>query len=207
MKSMMTVLLLAPLSGCLMEVMTTTAIQGELAAQNATAATQALDHAKQTANDLSARNNGLTPAVSSITAADRTSKQKIQAAINRYGQAAGYYPPTLQTLVQFGYIDALPKTSGGQDFLFNAQTGLLQHPAELAAQHSPSAANAGRGAPSGGAGVMGETMTGIGVQNQLNGMNNSGVSNAGSAARSGVRGTSGSYGDRQMKALKDLNLD
>lgn len=208
MKSIAMTIMLLPLTGCLMEVMTTTAIEGDLAAQNASAATRALEKAKETANGVSARNEALMPAQGAgITAADRANKQKIQNAINRYGQATGYYPPTLQTLVQFGYLDALPKTSSGQDFLFNAQTGALNHPLELAAQTSAQPQASRRGTPSGGVGVMGETMTGLAVQNQLNSMNNSGVSNVGSAARAGARGTTGNYSDRQMQTLKDLDLD
>lgn len=207
MKRFAVLLLLIPLSGCLAEVLTTTAIQGELAAENASAASRALDKAKQTAAQTSANNAALFPN-NSITPADQQAKEQIRQAINNYGQAVGYYPPSLQALVQYGYLQSVPKTSSGKDFVFHPENGALYHPAELAqqqAQQDP--AQQRSGASAGGAGLMGETMTGIGVQNELNSMNNSGVSNTGSAARSGARDQSGTYSDRQMQTLKDLNLD
>ncbi len=202
-------ILTVSLSGCLVETLTTTAIQGELAAQNAAAATQVLDHAKQNVGQISANQNaamqqaaGTAPA-SGMTQADIANKEKIRQAINKYGQAVGYYPPSLQALVQYGYMTVVPKTSSGQDFVFYTENGGLFHPAELAMQSQPGRGGAGAG----GAGLMGETMTGIGVQQQLNGMNQGGVSNVGSYARQGVRGKSENYSDKQMQTMKDLDLD
>lgn len=200
-------LVAAAAPGCLLDVMTTTAIQGELAKENATAATRALDQAQRTADDVSSRNASLNAQPQPITAADRANKEKIRQAINSYGQAVGYYPPSLQALVQYGYLDELPKTSNGQDFIFYPENGALYHPAELARQQQPNAQPQANRNRAGGAGPLGETMTGIGIQRELNGMNQSGVSNAGNAARSGARGVAGNYGDRQMQAVKELGLD
>lgn len=239
-------------TGCLVEVLTTTAIQGELAAQNATAATAALGKAKQTTAETTLRQGintyyaekgqyprtleALVPnwvaavpkqpngqpynydpltgwfgagAPPAITSADRQNKQKIRNAVNQYGQAVGYYPPSLDALVTYGYLDAVPKTSRGEDFFFNPQDGTLLHPAEVFGNtsggnvaHTPR----GGGVGVGGAGPMGEAMTGIAIQNQLGNMGG-GASQTGSRMRQGARDQSGAYSDRQMDALKKYGVD
>lgn len=256
MKHLVLVLLVVPFSGCLLELLTTTAIQGELAAENASTATRALDHAKKATQSTSLQRaintyhaekgayppslDALVPRyidsvptqpngqpypydpatgqlrapggqLNAITSADRKNMQRIQEAINQYGRSTGYYPPSLQALEQYGYLKSVPKTSAGEDFIFYPSTGALRHPAEFRASTSPSGSTQPQqrsgGIPTGGSGAMAETMTGIGIQRELGNMNNSGVSNAGSAARSGARGRAGNYSNRQMKTLRNLDLD
>ena len=247
-----TLFLVGATTGCLVEVLTTTAIQGELAAQNASAASRQLSKAKESTAEITLRQGIATyyaekghypptlealvpnwvaavpmqpngqpynydPATGwfgagpppAITSADRQNKQKIQNAVNQYGTAVGYYPPSLDALVTYGYLDAVPNTSRGEDFFFNPQDGTLLHPAEVFGNasggnvaHTPR----GGGVGVGGAGPLGEAMTGIAIQNELGNMG-SGASQTGSRMRQGTRDQSATYSDRQMEALKKYGID
>jgi hypothetical protein len=136
------------------------------------------------------------------TEPDRLKIQEIKQAITRYGMATGYYPPTLQALVP-AYLPALPKTTSGHDFAYNNQNGEVWHPAQTQAQ--PQQVYAPRPQTGvGGAGPMGEVMTGIGIQNQLNSMSNSGSSAAGSRMREGAGQVQDDYSARQQRALEQL---
>lgn len=147
------------------------------------------------------------------TTADMERLQQIQSAIARYAQEKRAYPPSLQALVP-GYLVFLPKTEAGQDFTYSAQSGMAVHPSQqMAATASPQApagaATRPAGRPTaglGGAGPMGEVMTGIGMQNQLNSMSNAGTSAAGGYARRGVQNATQQQNQNQEKALKDLGM-
>lgn len=139
-----------------------------------------------------------------VTAEDRRNLALIRQAVTRYGQATGYYPASLQALVQYNYLQSVPKTSSGQDFFFNPQDGALRHPAE-GAQRSSASPRRGTG-PGGGVGLVGEAVTGIGMRNQLGNMNNAGTSSAGGYARRGVGNATNQHNQRQSQALKDLGL-
>jgi len=142
------------------------------------------------------------------TAADRQKMNQILVAIDGYGRATGYYPPSLAALVPT-YLPSVPKTDAGEDFLFDPVVGALRHPAE-----GRGGSMAGRPAPApqsrpvgvGGAGPMGEVMTGIGIQNQLNSMSNSGSSAAGSYARQSIGNTTGQHNQQQEQAMDNLGL-
>jgi hypothetical protein len=97
-----------------MEVMTTTAIQGELAAQNASAANRTLSYAK-----------------------DNQAKAQLQHGINTYTAEHGQYPASLQMLVP-DYLASVPMQSTGEPFGYNPANGTIatgaaaqtmQHPA------------------------------------------------------------------------------
>lgn len=257
MKRICVLVLALALTGCGVELLTTTAIQGQLQAENAKAATRVLEHVgSQTAKinikraiDTYRAEEGVNPPSlealvpkwlprlpiksdgtpyyydpvmaevldeapaapfqQPITADDREFKVGIQRAIVQYGRAMGHYPANLETLVQNNLIPYVPLTSSGQSFIYNPQDGSLFHPAELAAQNTAPGRSRSvqrRGAPMGGAGPLGETMTGIGIQRQLGNMNNSGTSAAGSAARRGVSGVTNRHNQRQSQALRDLDL-
>lgn len=99
------ILALAPLmSGCLMETLTVTAIQGELAAQNAQSATHQLSYAK-----------------------DEKARIALQQAVNQFSAQKGRYPATIEELAP-NYITALPTTADGRAFAYDPQTGKVLHP-------------------------------------------------------------------------------
>ena len=86
-------------SGCLMEVVTVTAIQGEMAAQSAQAGNQALGKAN-----------------------DTKSKIELESAINTYAGLTGHYPTSLDALVP-NYLPTVPAQSNGKLFGYDPKTG------------------------------------------------------------------------------------
>lgn len=91
-------------TGCLLEVMTTTAIQGELAAQNASQGQQALNNAR-----------------------DMKGKTELEQAIKLYAFDTNHYPVMLSDLVP-GYLPAVPMRGNGQPFNYDSSTGkILMH--------------------------------------------------------------------------------
>lgn len=236
------------LSGCLVDVLTSTAIQGELQAQQATAAQNTLNRVKndtgqinlQHAVDIYQAEKGVYPEsldqlvpgfISPIPAradggafgynpvtgtvldddrgpapADYRTMEQIKTAINAYGNATGYYPPTLDTLAQAGYLKTLPRTVSGAEFSYNKLNGAISHPLEGGIPSAAPARNMGGSTPAGGGGPMGEAMTGIAMQEQLNSNNNAGSAAAGSRGRSGARDAAARQTDRQQKALDELGF-
>jgi hypothetical protein len=100
-------LLLIPIvcPGCLVEVLTTTAIQGELAARNAQSGAAALNHAKE-------------------------SRARIEAeqAIRAYQAEKGTYPPSLNALIP-NYLASVPLHPDGRPYGYDPATGkLLEEP-------------------------------------------------------------------------------
>jgi len=69
-----------------------------------------------------------------------------------------------------------------------------------------SASRRARGTGAAGIGPMGEVMTGIGIQNQLNSMSGSATSTAGSYGRYKVNRSTQQHQQRQERALRDLGL-
>lgn len=262
MKTLVIATLIVLLAGCGVELLTTTAIQGELQAQQMTAMKRQLSNAGdqssririQRAIDTYQAENGFYPSslndlvpshIQSIptksdgteygynpttgrlldspmessgpTRADKQKMQSIALAVDKCSRETGYYPFALNDLVPT-YLTHVPKTDSGVAFVYYPEDGSLFHPDELANQMQNAQAygqqqfapqqQSARQVPRGGygAGPMGETMTGIGIQNELNSMNNSGSAAAGSYSRRQLGGTSGTYGDRQSQAMDDLGL-
>jgi hypothetical protein len=139
------------------------------------------------------------------TAGDLEKLAKIQDAINSYGTTVGYYPPSLQALVPT-YLPELPKTDSGQDFVFDPQTGFLGHPGAIMRAPAAQAQRSPNGVAGGGSGPMGEAMTGIAVQNQLNNMGSSATNSAGGYARGSVDGTVNQHNQQQEQAMDQLGL-
>ena len=233
-----TMLMTVPLTGCFVELLTTTAIQGELAAENVKALKrqtgqmgesmgqirlkQAIDtyqaekgyypgslavltpnyipqipvKADGTAygyNPATGRilNRPPTSGAMTITTQDQQNMRTILEAINQYGLATGYYPDSLSQLVP-RFIQSVPRTTSGHPFAYDPPSGALYHPAQL--QQQPNAGQYGqpaqrRGTPVGGGGLLGEQMTAIGMQQELNGMSNAGTSRA--CKRSALRKSNG----------------
>ena len=103
------------LPGCILELLTTTAIQGELQAQNAAAATQQLDRARRMADEM-----------------------KIRQAIDVYRAENRTNPPSLEALVP-DYLDAVPVGPTGEPiYVYDAATGWFGLPSERQAR-SPGA--------------------------------------------------------------------
>jgi hypothetical protein len=113
MKRAMLLLLPLTISGCLAEVLTTTAIQGELAARDAQASAQALRYTQE-------------------------SKAKIEGeqAIRAYQAEHGNYPPSLAALVP-GYLANIPLHADGRPYGYDAATGQLLDRAAPAAAATP----------------------------------------------------------------------
>jgi hypothetical protein len=240
-------------SGCLMELLTTTAIQGELAARDAQAGAQAINYAKESRAKIEAEQaikayqaekgayppsltalipnylasapvhpdgrpygyNPMTgrlledplpaPRSGGFTATDQRNLDAIGDAIYRYWEDTGSYPRMLADL-EPTYLARVPTLESGAAFEYDASTGAVYPPAS--AQSTPAAAAPvarNGGGAIGGVGPMGEVMTGIGIQNELNNMNTSGTSSAGSRARGSVAGIQDSYNTRQNRALNQLD--
>lgn len=259
MRTMLTCLLALALSGCGLEILTTTAVQGQLAAQSANTASRALQYAKdstqqnnaQRAIDLYKAEKGqnppsleaLVPAyldkiptkpdgspygydpstgkllenpvavaaapVAPAGANDWDSLAQINGAIQRYGKDNGVYPASLQMLVP-RYLAALPRTSSGQDFVYDPRYGAAYLPqpgaAPAPAYGATAAAPAQRGMGVAGAGPMAETMTGISISNQLDNMSNAGANAAGGRAGSSLDRSQAQHNQQQEQALQNLGL-
>lgn len=233
------------ISGCGVELLTTTAIRGELDAQQAKSAARQLDYVKDKVGSLQfdqavqayRAEHGVNPPSlealvpkylaqvpkqpdgspfyydpatgrlsaappTGITQADREMMSAIHTAINAYGTATGYYPPTLDDLYP-RYLSQPPRTAEGQHFTYNNQNGQVTHPAQQAGARSPAPAARPGG---GGAGPMGEVMTGIGIQQELGRMSTGGASAAQSRARGGADDVSDQHTQRQMDVMNQLGL-
>lgn len=234
------------LAGCGAELLTTTAIQGELQAQQLSAMQRQVKGAADSSGRIQIERAitayqaekgayppsldalapqylpavprradgapyGYDPATGRLTdgAAPATgpspqdfqTMEQIRAAINRYGTATGYYPPTLDALAP-AYLPAPPRTTAGEQFIYNNQNGYLAHPRQAA-----SAPAASPSPPAlGGAGPMGEVMTGIGMQQQLGGMRQSGASAAGSHARQRLGDVGNTQNERHEQAMDALGM-
>jgi len=90
------------MSGCLVEVLTTTAIQGELASQNAQSATRALNAAKSA-----------------------TARNEVNHALQVYRAEHGAYPPSLEALVP-EYLPRVPTRADGSAYAYDPATGALR---------------------------------------------------------------------------------
>ncbi len=116
MKKLIVVLLVAMMPGCGLELVTTTAIQSELQAEQ-----------------LKAVNGQVS------RASDTTARINIQRAIDTYYAETGRYPATLDELVP-QYLPSLPVTPAGTPYAYDPATGKLQGDAPATA---PAAAGAG----------------------------------------------------------------
>lgn len=233
------------LAGCGAELLTTTAIQGELQAEQAKALKGQIDSAAQTSGRIQieraiqtyrAENGQNPPSLDALvpqylpqvpaqadgspyaydpatgtlgsegtpqgpTSQDHQAMARIRKAINQYGHATGYYPGTLEALVP-RYLPQLPKTASGEQFLYNNQTGEVRHPqaGKTPARRQRGGAAAVSGTP------MSEMMGGMGVQQELNRMNQSGANSAGTRMRHNVRQNAGGRNDQINKAMDGLDL-
>lgn len=125
----------------------------------------------------------------------------IKQAINQYGTAVGYYPPSLDSLAPL-YLPNPPRTVGGAEFVYNNQNGAVTvPPGSYGAAAGPAASM-----PVGGAGPLGETTTAIGMSQQLDSNSNAGASAVGSYGRNAVRGITTGTNDKTNAAMDNLGL-
>ncbi|MBI4558054.1 MAG: hypothetical protein HY706_10780 [Candidatus Hydrogenedentes bacterium] len=260
MKNLTIAILAMSLAGCGVELLTTTAIQGELQAQQLKTVKGNLDYAKEQSAEITLRNAlntyygekgrypgslselvpeyldhvptrpdgtsfGYDPATGRLsdtpaatttpsmaaTTDDSQRLSQISAAIARYGQATGRYPTSLYALVP-EYLPEVPKTASGQAFIYYPQNGALYHPAQLQTPAAPItqpqavSPTPPRRAGVGGVGPMGEMMTGIGIQQELNSMSNVGTSAAQGRAMRGIDNSQQQHQQQQERALNNLGL-
>ncbi|GMV90657.1 MAG: hypothetical protein AMXMBFR82_04350 [Candidatus Hydrogenedentota bacterium] len=254
------VLSLVPLmtTGCMLDMLMSTAIQSELQAEQLGTLQRQLENAQQTTSDIEinhaiqayaaehgeypaslqalvpeyftqvptqpdGRPYGYDPSTGKVlldgpvapqparSQESNTDKMaRIRGAINQYGMATGYYPTSLDQLAPT-YLKEVPKANNGMPFIYDPQTGALyepqgQSPNQVAPYGGQTAQTGTRQPGVGGGGLMGETMTGIGIQNELNSMSSAGSSAAGSRARGGARDIGSQQTQRQEQAMDDLGL-
>lgn len=142
-------------------------------------------------------------AAAAANAIDTHTIQQIKAAINQYGTAVGFYPPSLDALAPV-YLPVAPRTAAGLEFNYNNQDGTVTLP--NGAGPAAYAAPRGGGMPVGGAGPLGEAVTGIGISNQLDNMSTGGTASAGSRTRATARGLQGAGDSRAAAAMDNLGL-
>lgn len=149
------------------------------------------------------------PAAAAITPEDREALQKLKAAVLDYWTSKKVYPSSLYALAP-EFLDSIPATSSGQAFVYDPQTARVYHPAELAPQpgamHTPQTGSGAQRPAAGYGGPMGEAMTGIGIQQELNGMGSAGAAAAGSRARGNVGGVGLGHDAQQQQVMDNLGL-
>ncbi len=137
---------------------------------------------------------------SSIPSEDIRKMEQVKYAIVQYAQATGYYPATLDSLYPT-YLSFVPRTSDGQAFIYNAQTGGVSHPLFAGAQTPQTTTPA---TPVGSY-PMNSVTGGMAVQQQLNSMTNSSGA-VGSYSRQSVQNVQNDYSNKQNKVMDDLGL-
>ena len=234
------------LSGCGVELLATTAVRGELEAQNAKQAVKQLNYVKGKVGSINADQAiqayradkgvnppslealvptylaeipkkadgtayGYDPATGNLLdspggnaslVTDTQRMEQIRKAINQYGTATGYFPPTLDALYP-QYLPQLPRTSSGQQFVYNNQNGYLALPTGQTTPQRQMQQRRGGGA---GVGSMGEVMTGVGMQQELNRQGSSGANAAQSRSRGGINNLSHSHTNTQNQVMDQLGL-
>lgn len=139
--------------------------------------------------------------------ADKRNLEILQTAVANFGRDSGSFPASLDALTP-GYLPFIPMTSAGKPFHYDLATGMVSFTAAPGAP-APRVAGppaAGR-APAGAAGgPLGEALTGIAIQQDLNNMSTAGSSAASSRMRSGARGVQQDHSQRQNQVMDDLGL-
>lgn len=241
MKKLLWLMAAFPLSGCLADVLMTTAVTGELQAKQLAAGKKQIEQAKEMTAETQitqairlyqAEKGKLPPSLESLVpeflpsvptrpdgqpygyepstgqllehpsagqlnAEDWAALDKARAAVQQYGADTTWYPSTLADLVP-KYLPALPTTHDGRAFVYDNQTGQVYPPEQATAV--PRQASPTYTAPTA------EMATGMGVQQQLNSMGQSGVNAAGTRSRQNIDNISTSYGNKQMQAADQLGL-
>lgn len=140
--------------------------------------------------------------VSGASSADLQTIESIKSAIHRYGMATKYYPPTLDALYP-NYLDRLPRTSDGKEFIYNNQNGDVRLPgggfSSPVATQEPSQSG-------GGLSPVGQLLTGGGMQQSLGNGSTAGATAARSHIKNSVQDISQQNTDRQNRVMDQLGL-
>jgi len=136
-----------------------------------------------------------------IPAEDIRKMEQIKFAVVQFAQTTGYYPANLDGLYP-SYLTFVPRTSNGESFIYNPQTGGVLHPLQSAGTNTYS--NPGNSTSSV-ASPMSSVTGGMGIQQQLNSMPNSSGA-VGSHSRQNLQGIQNDYSNKQNKIMDDLGL-
>ena len=99
-------------------------------------------------------------------AIDAQSAERLSKAVNNYARINQQYPPSLHHLVP-DYLAEVPLTTANRQFQYDPRTGKVSNPSPAPAQGNTQ--NAGRRGTGGGGGSLAtESMTGLGVSEELN---------------------------------------
>ena len=247
MRTVLITIMALSLAGCFVEVLTTTAITGELQAQQLSAMKGQIEHAAGTAGKVNLQRavdtyhaekghypktlaevapvyiqsvplqtNGASyaynPATGRISETDGTAPagpvpedlrkmRALSAAIQQHARRTRQFPSNLEMLAP-NYFAEVPRTSTGQAFLYNPQTGRIGHPQATTTPQAPVA----RPRQGYAGGPMGEVMTGIAMQRELNNFSNAGTNAAGNRAGDASRGFGNARSQHQLDTMDDLGL-
>ncbi|HOK09390.1 MAG TPA: hypothetical protein PLT82_02990 [Candidatus Hydrogenedens sp.] len=135
-----------------------------------------------------------------IEPADLRKLEQIKFAVLQYAYTTGYYPTNLDMLYPT-YLSFLPKTSSGEAFVYNPQTGAVMHPKQTSGM--PNTIPSGNPVPINS--PVSPVTGGIAIQQQLNGMTNSSGA-VGSYSRQSVQNIQNDYSNKQNKVMDDLGL-
>ncbi|MFP4501116.1 MAG: hypothetical protein ACLFTT_08965 [Candidatus Hydrogenedentota bacterium] len=124
----------------------------------------------------------------------------VKEAIDAYGRDTGYYPPTLDALVP-RYRHKRPRTVDGEELVYNNQNGYVALPGNAGAAQRPTQDMRQHGAR-GGAGPMGEAMTGIGMQQELGNQSSAGANAGGDHGRRSMDSTTRQHNQRAEEVLR-----
>lgn len=91
-------------------------------------------------------------------AMDAQNLERIQQAIQAFGEDAGYYPASLAVLVP-DYLDAVPTTYDGKAFTYDSRTSVVGLPVKASSKARESTGS--------GLSPVGDAFTGLSVQNEL----------------------------------------
>lgn len=125
--------------------------------------------------------------------------QQIREAITRYGMATGYYPPTLEALYP-SYLSQPPRTSSGEPFIYDNQTGYVAHPRQVGDGNT-----GGHGyAAASGVSPSVDGMTGLSLQQGMSSHGSAGSSP--SRMSEPLRGITQGHNDTQNRVMDNLGL-
>lgn len=97
------------------------------------------------------------------SAEDAKRIDEIQQAVDEYRKYSGRFPSTLEELKPV-YLQRIRLSSTNKPFIYDAQTGTVTSPNRIEVESTPFRT----GSPTGGVGVIGDALTGMSVQQEMN---------------------------------------
>ncbi len=124
--------------------------------------------------------------------------EQIKYAVLQFAYATGYYPQNLDVLYP-NYISFTPRTTSGEQFVYNPQNGSVSHPRQgLISPQAPAQVGA-TSTP------ISEYTGAIGIQQHLGNSPNSSGS-VGTYIRGNINNIQNDYSNKQNKVMDDLGL-